>query len=84
MSIMGTEIFQPPSNFSVLTWGTPSSMREMSVLVPPISKAIIFGSSMSSPRKAAPLTPPAGPERMAPHSEAAGLVDGCDPRRWTA
>ena len=42
MSIMGTAIFQPASNFSVVRCGMPLSIREMSVLVPPISKPMTF------------------------------------------
>ena len=49
MSIIGTDIFQPASNFSVLRWGSPFSIKEISVLVPPISKAMMSDSPTNRP-----------------------------------
>ena len=65
MSIIGTAIFHPASNCSVVTCGTPSSMSDMSVLVPPMSNPIRLLSPTIAPKLLAPATPPAGPDRIA-------------------
>ncbi len=44
--------------------GLPSRIREASRLVPPMSMVIRLGSSISSENAAAPMTPPAGPDRI--------------------
>ena len=43
--------------------GSPSRMRHTSVLVPPMSNVIRFGTPSCSPSPTLPMTPPAGPEK---------------------
>ena len=62
MSIMGTDIFHPASNFSVLRCGSPFSISEMSVLVPPMAKAMMSDAPTNRLRSAGTFTTtPGGP-----------------------
>ncbi len=52
----------PPTSYSVLTRGSPRSIRLALAVVPPMSKEIIFLYPASLPKCAAAITPAAGPD----------------------
>ena len=55
---------RPSNDASLWTTGSPPMISDASRLVPPMSIVIRSSSSVAAPNEAAPITPPAGPERM--------------------
>ena len=53
------------NSYSVVRETRPSSTSEALAVVPPMSKAMRFGASVTCPSRAAPATPAAGPEPTA-------------------
>ena len=53
------------NSYSLVIAGFPSSMIAALAVVPPMSKTIASRSLVTSPRRADPVTPPAGPEATA-------------------
>jgi hypothetical protein len=82
MSRLRSAIFSPATARSVARAGWPSTMSEMSVLVPPMSNGMKLPSFMSAEQNTPPATPPAGPDRTAPAAmrtdSATGTTPPCD------
>ena len=62
ISVWGVRFAYGPTNCSLVSGTTSSSMRQTSVLVPPMSQVMRLGRSSRRPRSAAAATPPAGPD----------------------
>ncbi len=62
MSTVGSLIGSPATVRSLERSATPSTIRQTSVDVPPMSNAIAFGNPASDATRAAPTAPAAGPE----------------------
>jgi hypothetical protein len=62
MSTIGSRIGRPPTDRSSVRSARPPEIRQTSVEVPPMSNEIAFSTPASAATRAAPTTPPAGPE----------------------